>query len=97
MPPWIAALFQPIAAIFTAREQRKAAREAAIAKLSLASSEQLHKIELNKDEWESLAVQGLNGTWKVEYVSSLSPQKLLLFEDIFHCLCCFLWPAWLKG
>ena len=69
MPPWIAALFQPIAAIFTAREQRKAAREAAIAKLSLASAEQLHKIELNKDEWESLKVADQAASWKDEYVT----------------------------
>ena len=69
MPVWITALFKPVADIFTAREQRKAAREAAQAKLLQANADGAQQIELNKDEWEQLAVVGLAGTWKDEYVT----------------------------
>jgi len=65
----IAGLFKPVADIFAKREDRKAAREAAAAKLAMASAEGQQKIELNKDEYEVLATQGLAGTWKDEYVT----------------------------
>jgi hypothetical protein len=64
-----AGLFSPVADIFKAREARKAAKEAAAAKLAMATAEGQQKIELNKDEYEVLATQGLAGTWKDEYVT----------------------------
>lgn len=69
MPTWIAALFKPVASIFTAREQRKAAKEAAHAKLAHAKAEGFQQLELNKDEWEQLQVSGMMGSWKDEYVT----------------------------
>jgi hypothetical protein len=69
MPSWISALFAPIAGIFTAREQRKAAKEAALGKLAQASQEGALKVELNKDEYEIVATQGLASTWKDEYAT----------------------------
>jgi len=69
MPNWIASLFKPVADIFVARTQRKAAREAASAKLLQANAEGAQQLELNKDEWEQLAVPGLAGTWKDEYIT----------------------------
>ena len=65
----ITSLFAPIASIFTERERRKAAREAASAKLAMASQEGKQQLELNKDEWENLQVRGMNETWKDEYVT----------------------------
>jgi hypothetical protein len=65
----VAGLFSPVADIFKAREARKAAKEAAAAKLAMATAEGQQKLELNKDEYESLATQGLAGTWKDEYVT----------------------------
>jgi hypothetical protein len=65
----VAGLFAPVADIFKAREGRKAAKEAAAAKLAMATAEGQQKIELNKDEYEVLATQGLAGTWKDEYVT----------------------------
>jgi hypothetical protein len=65
----VAGLFSPVADIFKAREARKAAKEAAAAKLAMATAEGQQKIELNKDEYEVLATQGLAGTWKDEYVT----------------------------
>jgi len=69
MPSWIIALFKPIAEVLKAREQRKAAREAALAKLAMASAENAQALELNKDEWEALQVQGMDKSWKDEYVT----------------------------
>lgn len=65
----IAGLFEPVANIFAERERRKAAREAANAKLAAAKQEGAQQIELNKDEWEQLNVQGMDATWKDEYVT----------------------------
>ena len=69
MPAWITSLFQPIASIFQERERRKAAREAASAKLAAATAQNVQQLELNKDEYEAIATQGLAATWKDEYVT----------------------------
>lgn len=61
-------LFEPVASIFKAREQRKAAREQAQAALASARQEGAHQLELNKDTWEQLQVKGMSDTWKDEYV-----------------------------
>jgi hypothetical protein len=80
----ITGLFSPIADIFKAREQRKAAREAASAKLAAASVENQQKLELNKDEYEAIATQGLSNTWKDEYatVSVISILNLVVLGGI---------------
>lgn len=65
----VMALFEPVASIFRAREQRKAAREQAQAALASAKQENAHTLELNKDTWEQLQVKGMNDTWKDEYVT----------------------------
>lgn len=65
----IAGLFTPVTEIFKAREQRKAAREAAHAKLVQAKAENIQQLELNKDELEHLQVQSLGQSWKDEYVT----------------------------
>jgi hypothetical protein len=69
MQVWITALFKPVADIFIKREERKAARESANAKLTHAKAENVQKLELNKDEWEQLSVPGLDKTWKDEYIT----------------------------
>jgi hypothetical protein len=65
----VLSIFKPVAGIFEKREERKKQRESAHAKLAQAKVDQTHAIELNKDEWEHLAVNGLSGTWKDEYVT----------------------------
>ena len=62
-------LFKPVTDIIMARQQRKAAREAAEAKLLSAKTENAQKLELNKDEWEQLSVKGLSQSWKDEYIT----------------------------
>ena len=67
IPAWVTALFQPIANIISRRQERKAARETARAKLAQAALDNEHTLELNKDEYEIVATGGLNETWKDEY------------------------------
>lgn len=69
MPSWITSLFSPVADIFKARERRKAAREAAVAKLASATAQNAQQLELNKDEWEALQVKGMGETWRDEYIT----------------------------
>ena len=69
MPTWLTALFTPVANIFARREDRKAAAEAARAKLTQATAQNVQELSLNKDEWEQLQVKGMAETWKDEYVT----------------------------
>jgi len=69
MPNWITALFSPVAKIITNRQNRKAAKEAAVSKLAAAKQDNSFKLDLNKDEWEALQVKGQAETWKDEYVT----------------------------
>lgn len=69
MPAWPEALLSPITKIITKRQERKSAREAAKAKLLQAVQDDAHVLNLNKDEWEQLADQGLDHSWKDEYVT----------------------------
>lgn len=96
MPTWITALFSPVADIIKARGQRKAAKEAAVAKLTMASQQNVHQLELNKDEWEALQVKGMGDTWKDEYavVSVISILNLVLIGGIATA---FGYPQILEG
>jgi len=69
MPAWITALFQPIAAIIGKRQDRKMAAQTAKTKIQQAKQDDSHQLELNKDEWETLLVDGMDTTWKDEYVT----------------------------
>jgi hypothetical protein len=69
MPAWITALFAPVADIINKRQDRKIAREAANAKLAQAKNDDVQELNLNKDEWEQLQVQGMAQSWKDEYVT----------------------------
>jgi hypothetical protein len=92
----VTGLFKPLTSIFQKREERKAAREAAASKLSQAKVDQAHTIELKKDEWEQLAVSGLDKTWKDEYitVSLVSIFNLIVLGGI---LAAFGFPQLLTG
>jgi len=69
MPSWVLALFKPLSDLYAKRQERKAARESATAKLIQSKQDEDYQLELNKDEWESLQVKGMGGTWKDEYVT----------------------------
>ena len=96
MPNWITAVFKPVADIFTAREHRKAAREAATAKLAQGKAEGAQQVELNKDEYEAVATSGLNATWKDEYVT-VSVVSILNLIVLGGVATAFGYPEVLKG
>lgn len=88
IPAWVTALFQPIANIISRRQERKAARETARAKLAQAALDNEHTLELNKDEYEIVATGGLNETWKDEYavVSVVSILNLVVIGGLATAL-----------
>jgi hypothetical protein len=92
----ISGLFKPVADIFSKREDRKAAQEAAAAKLKMASAEGQQTIELNKDEYEQIATQGLSGTWKDEYVT-ISVVSILNLIVVGGVSAAFGYPQVLEG
>lgn len=69
MSPWITALFKPIADIVMKRQDRKAAQQTAKTKIEQAKQDDSQEIKLNQDEWEQLQVNGMDKTWKDEYVT----------------------------
>lgn len=96
IPAWVTALFQPIANIISKRQERKAARETARAKLAQAALDNEHTLELNKDEYEIVATGGLNETWKDEYavVSVVSILNLVVVGGLATA---FGYPQILEG
>ncbi len=65
----VSTLFQPAVDAYKARQERKAAKESAQIKIQMTQVEDAAKINLTDAEWEALAVQGLNTSWKDEYVT----------------------------
>lgn len=96
MPTWLTALFRPLADIYMARQQRKQAQQTAKTKVELAKQEDSHELSLNRDEWESLQVKGMDKTWKDEYVivSIMSIFNLFLLGGV---LTAFGYPQLLEG
>jgi hypothetical protein len=92
----ISGLFKPVADIFVKREERKAAKEAAAAKLKMAQSENAQKLELNKDEYEVIATKGLDNTWKDEY-ATVSVVSILNLVVIGGVAAAFGYPQILEG
>ena len=66
---WLQILLGPLTNIITKRQDRKAAQQTAKTKIEQAKQEHSATIELNKDEWEQLQVDGMDKTWKDEYVT----------------------------
>ncbi len=96
MPSWITGLFKPVVGLFAKRQERRANKEQAMAKLTQSSQDNDQAINLNKDEWEALNVSGMGGTWKDEYVtvSIVSIFNLILLGGI---LTAFGYPEVLNG
>ena len=96
MKELFAGLLKPVTEIFQARERRKAARAAALAKLAAAQAQNAQQLNLNKDEWEQLQVKGLSQSWKDEYitVSVMSIFNLIVLGGV---LAAFGEPQLLRG
>jgi len=92
----IAGILAPLVGIFTKREERKKAKEAATAKLAAAKVEGAQEVLLNKDEYEIVATQGLAGTWKDEYIT-VSVVSILNIVVLGGILSAFGYPQMLEG
>ena len=81
----ITSLFQPALDAYKSRQERQAAKESAQIKIQMTQVEDQHKVELTDAEWEALAVQGLNSSWKDEYVTIIitSPIVGILFGGLW--------------
>ena len=65
----LGALAAPISKAYQAKQTRKAATESAQAKLKLAGQEKRFELSLKEAEWEALAKQQEQSSWKDEYVT----------------------------
>lgn len=96
MPNWLTILIEPIASIIRKRQDRKMAQQTAKTKIEQAKQDDSQVLEMNKDEWETLQVQGMDTTWKDEYVtvSVVSIFNLIVLGGI---LTAFGYPQFLEG
>ena len=96
MPSWVTALFKPIASIVQKRQERKLSQQSAKNKLMQSKQDNHQAINLNKDEWEQLNVNGMDTTWKDEYVtvSVLSIFNIIVLGGL---LAAFGYPQVIEG
>ena len=93
---WLKILLGPLTSVVTKRQDRKLAQQSAKTKIEQAKHDDSHQLELNKDEWETLNVEGMDKTWKDEYVtvSIMSIFNLIVLGGV---LAAFGYPQVLKG
>ena len=96
MPSWVTALFKPIASIVQKRQERKLAQQSAKNKLMQSKQDNHQAINLNKDEWEQLNVNGMDTTWKDEYVT-VSVLSIFNIIVIGGLLAAFGYPQVIEG
>ncbi|MEO0437893.1 MAG: hypothetical protein AAF098_13390 [Pseudomonadota bacterium] len=65
----IGALAKPVADMFVARSERKAAKDSLKAKAALAKQEDQTNVTLTDAEWETAAQSQQDNTWKDEFVT----------------------------
>jgi len=96
IPTWLTAIFEPVSKIIARRQERKAAKETARAKLAQAALDNEHTLELNKDEYEIVATNGLADTWKDEY-AVVSVVSILNLVVVGGLAAAFGYPQVLEG
>lgn len=92
----LSAILKPLTDLYSKRQERKMAQQTAKTKIELAKQDNSHTLEMNKDEWESINVEGMDKTWKDEYVtvSVMSIFNLIVGGGI---LSAFGYPQVLEG
>lgn len=68
---------QPIAGIFSKREERKRAKESGEAKLAMAKQAGEQAVTLTDAEWEAISKKNEAGTWKDEYLTVIITSPLV--------------------
>lgn len=92
----ISVLVSPITKIIQKRQDRKMAQQTAKTKIEQAKQVQSATVELNKDEWEQLNVEGMDKTWKDEYVT-VSVMSILNLIVVGGVAAAFGYPQVLTG
>lgn len=72
-------LVEPVANVFTKREERKQAAESADAKIKLAKVNGDKEITLTDAEWEAKSIDSNANTWKDEYLTIVVTSPIVLF------------------
>ena len=93
---WLKILLGPLTSIILKRQTRKAAQQSAKTKIEAAKQEHSATVELNKDEWEQLQVDGMDKTWKDEYVT-VSVMSIFNMVVIGGLMSAFGYPEVLEG
>ena len=66
---WLQILLGPLTSVIGKFQDRKLAQQTAKTKIEQAKQDDAQAIQLHKDEWEQLKVNGMDKTWKDEYVT----------------------------
>ena len=74
----ITALVSGVVGIFEKKQQRKANKEQAEAKLKQSKVTNAHEVTLTDAEGEALLAEGLKGSWKDEYVTIVVTAPIVL-------------------
>ena len=81
----VTAGIQAVSSFFSKKQDLKAARQSAEAKLLQKKQDHNTTIELTDAEWESLSVQTQNNSWKDEYITLImtSPIVAIIFGSLY--------------
>lgn len=71
-------LLGPVMEFFKSKQEEKANREIAAAKIKELTIEQGTQLELSRAQWEAIAVQQTSESWKDEYVTLIVTLPLVL-------------------
>ena len=66
--PWIPALISGAVELFKGRQERKAAKDAATAKLKINVQKGKHELQMTDADWESISASSMEGSWKDEWM-----------------------------
>lgn len=84
---WLS-FIEPVANIFSKREERKKAKDVGEAKLSLARQNGDTEVTLTDQEWEAIGANKQDSTWKDEYVTIVitSPIVLIITGSVWYAI-----------
>lgn len=93
---WLKILLGPLTGIISQYQKKRMAQQTAKTKIEAAKQQHSATVELNKDEWEQLQVDGMDKTWKDEYVT-VSVMSIFNLVVVGGLLSAFGYPDVLEG
>lgn len=93
---WLKILLGPLTGIISQFQKKRMAQQTAKTKIEAAKQQHSATVELNKDEWEQLQVDGMDKTWKDEYVT-VSVMSIFNLVVVGGLLSAFGYPDVLEG